>query len=61
MKKYLSFLFSSLAVFWVVLATCEFFMPGFVIYYINLAWFLAVVFMLGFVVVLFSPRIDSKK
>ena len=49
MKDIIRFMFSGLFVFWLILCLLEIFMPGFVIYYLNLNWFLILIIVFGFI------------
>lgn len=48
LQKEIALLFKCLFAIWTLLTILELAMPGFVIYYFNLNWLLAIVFVLGF-------------
>ncbi len=57
--RLLQFTFQALLVFWLVLATCELFMPGFAIYYIDLNWLFLLIGILA-IIQLFLNKKDQQ-
>lgn len=55
-KNTIQFLFKAGLIFWLILAVCELLMPGFVVYYFNLNYLLAIVVGVAFVELLFSAN-----